>query len=425
MGIPFRFIQCGDLHLGAPFKYLKSLGRQMDEMLMQATYRAFENIIQLALAERVDAVLITGDIYNSEDHNLEAQIRFVRQMERLQEKAIPVFILQGNHDPVESWQAKLTLPENVRVFSAERVERYPLLVRGLEAASIYGRSCSRLTQYDNLTGGYKRQAEDVFALAMLHGTVGSSMPKGEVTGPCTKEDLQEAHMDYWALGHIHKRDVLDTAPYMVYAGNSQGLHRKELGAKGCYLVQVSANGHVELQFKDTCAVYFTQATIDISSLRSGAELEEMLRHKKEMLRNKYKKPVLVEFIFTGRGTLHKLCAQEEVREVWLKTSQNEEQSRAYMIFPYSLINQTKPELDLQARRQLPDMAGDYLAAYDALVQGEKPERLAKIRAFLQNRPESKRLGLYETCFTDELLERALQRAEVEGVLRLVGEEHED
>ena len=60
-----------------------------------------------------------------------------------------------------------------------------------------------------------------------------------VTGPCNLTDLTEAAMDYWALGHIHKSQVLSEEPLVVYAGNSQGLHRKEHGPKGCYLVSVS------------------------------------------------------------------------------------------------------------------------------------------------------------------------------------------
>ena len=79
---PFRFIQCGDLHLGAPFHYLKSIGKSVDQAVALATYRSFEAIIDWAIEERVQAFLITGDAYNSKDHNLEAQVRFVRAVER-------------------------------------------------------------------------------------------------------------------------------------------------------------------------------------------------------------------------------------------------------------------------------------------------------------------------------------------------------
>ena len=67
---PFRFIHCGDLHLGAPFQYAMGMSRSVDRAVAEATYDAFNNIIELAVRERVNAVVISGDIYNSEDHNL-------------------------------------------------------------------------------------------------------------------------------------------------------------------------------------------------------------------------------------------------------------------------------------------------------------------------------------------------------------------
>ena len=94
----------------------------------------------------------------------------------------------------------------------------------------------------------------------MHGTVGSSAgsENHNVTGPCSLTDLAEAAMDYWALGHIHKSQVLSEEPLVVYSGNPQGLHRKEIGPKGCYLVSVSHNGHCEPRFIETSAIRFEE-----------------------------------------------------------------------------------------------------------------------------------------------------------------------
>ena len=118
---PFRFIHCGDLHLGAPFQYATGISRAVDRAVSEATYVAFDTIIDTAIDEHVHAVVIAGDIYNSEDHNLEAQVRFVRGMYRLAEHRIAVYMVQGNHDPAESWKAQLQMPDNVHVFSSEQV----------------------------------------------------------------------------------------------------------------------------------------------------------------------------------------------------------------------------------------------------------------------------------------------------------------
>ena len=68
---PFRFIHCGDLHLGAPFQYATGISRAVDRAVSEASYVAFDTIIDTAIDEHVHAVVIAGDIYNSEDHNLE------------------------------------------------------------------------------------------------------------------------------------------------------------------------------------------------------------------------------------------------------------------------------------------------------------------------------------------------------------------
>lgn len=423
MTIPFRFIQCGDLHLGAPFGYLKTLGRQADEAVRYATYRAFEGVVQLALDEQVDALLITGDVYNSDDHNLEAQVRFARECERLQEAHIPVFMVQGNHDPAESWQAHVSLPANVHIFSADEPERRSLIVQGREVAGIYGMSISRKNSDVDLASQIKVRADDVFSIALIHGTVGSQ-PNHVTTAPCSMDTLLRSPINYWAFGHIHKRQVLHEVPYVVYAGNTQGLHGKEVGPKGCYLVTVGGNGRVLLDFRETGAIRFAKSHIDITGLRTSAELEEMIRHKKEMLR-KGKKPVLQEIVLTGSGPLHRAAANESTRQMWMEAARDEEAHRIHFILPYRIIDETWPEIDLAERRQLHDMVGDYLAAYDAAVADGSDESVIKLRDTVLARPETKRLGLYRHMLTPELVRRALRRAETEGALRLLGDSYED
>ena len=104
----------------------------------------------------------------------------------------------------------------------------------------------------------------------MHGTVGSSVgaENHNVTGPCNLTDLAEAAMDYWALGHIHKSQILSEEPLVAYAGNPQGLHRKEIGPKGCYLVSVSHNGHCEPRFIETSAIRFEEIKIDIAGMQN-------------------------------------------------------------------------------------------------------------------------------------------------------------
>ncbi len=421
MAQPFRFIHCGDLHLGAPFTAVPSIGAVGDRLILEATYTSFSNIVDLALKEHVDAVLISGDIYNSADHNIEAQIRFVSEMERLAARQIPVYIVHGNHDPVEAWTAKVPMPKNVHVFSGEHVERKIISVRGEEAASIYGISHKSEGIYDDLASQIAAYPDDVFAIGLLHATVGGQ--EGHTPyAPTSMKTLQNAGVDYWALGHIHKREVLSTEPYIVYAGNSQGLNRKEMGPKGCYLVSVNSNGYCDVAFQDTASLIFERAEIDISDLESIQDIEEMIRHTKKKMYYKYRRPVLLTIVLKGMGALAEACSDEETRKLWITKAQEEERGNTKtIVLPMALENETKIPVDLKERRRLPDVLGDYLQAYDGIAMLDSKEKVNTLRHIIEQRPEWKRLRSYAFLLDDETIEEAFAAAEQEGARHLLEE----
>lgn len=424
MAQPFRFIHCGDLHLGAPFTAIPSLGKYCDEFILQSTYKAFTKIVDTAIDEKVDLFLISGDIYNESDHNLEAQVRFVRELERLTKANIQVFIVHGNHDPVNSWIAKIDMPEGVHVFSSTEVERIPIILHGKEVCSIYGMSHATKDIREDLVKNFLTNANDVYSIGLLHASVGSQEGHDSYA-PTTLEKLLDVGMDYWALGHIHKRQVLHEDPFIVYSGNIQGLKSNEIGPKGCYLVDVSITGKTTLEFINTAPIIFAKTTIDISELKTINDIQEMIRHKKEMAHNKYKQPILLEITLTGYSNLATVCHDEETRNLWLSESQREERSKYNFTMPFKIIDNTKHAIDLNARRALPDILGDYLAAYDEVNNLPQFQKLASLRIILEQRPEFKRFVGVNDIFTNELLERAFKRAEIEGAIEIVGEENED
>ena len=100
MAKSLRFIQCGDLHLGSPFHNLSAIDERWQRIVGKAPVRAFQKIVQMAIDKRVHAVLITGDVYTSADHNLTAQLDYVRLLHKLAQNNIQVFAVLGNHDPL-------------------------------------------------------------------------------------------------------------------------------------------------------------------------------------------------------------------------------------------------------------------------------------------------------------------------------------
>ena len=129
MGKHFSFIHCADLHLGEPFDGLHSgnVG-PWTEAIGKATFKAFETVVNIAAEKRANAILISGDVYNSDHHSLAAQMAFARELFRAAQAGIQVFIIHGNHDPQEAWQADIPLPDTVHIFPGNEVTAIPLMI---------------------------------------------------------------------------------------------------------------------------------------------------------------------------------------------------------------------------------------------------------------------------------------------------------
>ena len=181
------------------------------------------------------------------------------------------------------------------------------------------------------------------------------------------------------------------------------------------MVHVAHNGHCELEFIETSVIRFEDIKIDIAGVQTERELLDVLSHKKQSLRKKYNKNTLVSVHLVGTGLMHRLCVDESVRKLWLRESQFEEKSKSIFVMPYRMIAKTRPIVNLAERRLLSDMVGDYLRAYDETVTD-----IDAVRQILVDRPESKRLGGYLDLLSDDVLQRVMERSEMEGVTVLMG-----
>lgn len=412
MGKHFSFIHCADLHLGEPFRGLRGGDKgPWTEAIGKATFTAFETVVDIAAEAHVDALLISGDVYNSADHSLAAQMAFARELYRAAQNGIQVFIIHGNHDPGEAWRADIPLPPQVHIFSSEKVESFPLMVEGELAATIYGVSYPKRHVQENLAKEFHRGDHDGFAIAMLHTDVGTA---DSPYAPCTLDDLKASKMDYWALGHIHTRKTLSESPYVVYPGNTQGLDRTEMGPRGCYLVDVGAYGTVTMTFKETDVIRWLDMEIDISGIQDQDSLFKEIAARRAALKGEVGKPVIVRLVLKGRGPLHKAIASPSGREFILQTLNEKEQFRHIFAYFYAIDDRTGAAIDLSERRQLPDVLGDYLRAYDTAGTLPETERAALLKNLAESAPEMQKLSELQALIDDHMVLRAFQKAEIKG-----------
>ncbi len=311
--VKFKFIHAADLHLGSPFTGLGSLehDQEIRDRIRDATFTAFDNLIQKCIKEEIDFLLLAGDIYNSNDKNLRAQFKFREGMRELAKYGIKVYVVHGNHDPLDKHLKVLEMPDNVHVFGGKSVERIVIDLNDIPAVSISGISYSTKKVEKNLSRLFwkdntENASDDLFKIGVLHCSVDN--PAGhEQYAPCSlKHDLKPSGYDYWALGHVHTRKILNEKdPCVVYPGNIQGLHINETGKRGCYLVNVNANSEIDLDFVPLDDIRWYNEEIRIDQLDTVKLLEKAIETSiNGCTKISGERQSILKIRLTGRGKLH-------------------------------------------------------------------------------------------------------------------------
>src|ERR1035437_311193 len=301
-----RFIHTSDLHLDTPFRGLLNRNPQHALKQKEATVQSFVRIIDLCIENQVDFLVSAGDVFDSENKSVASQRRFAVELQRLKNHRIKVFLVCGNHDPLSEWLTANTLPDNVHRFGSSRIERIPFERDGVGVADIYGTSFENKVVKENLSLKYEIGDHPLpISIAVLHGTIGAAGPH-ETYAPFKLNDIAGKGFDYWALGHIHRRQVISAAgPAVVYSGNTQGRDFGEMGQKGCYLVEISAGSNPELTFLPTQLIRFEEVEVDLSGEDDFGRLSSI---GNELVESVTDHDESVDYVFRvvlkGRTSLH-------------------------------------------------------------------------------------------------------------------------
>lgn len=164
-------------------------------------------------------------------------------MVRLDRAGIRVFIAHGNHDAQGVISRQLSLPANVTVFSSRTPETARIDALGV---AIHGRSFPDRAVGEDWVPTYPAPVAGCFNIGVLHTSLGGRAGH-DTYAPTELVTLCAKGYDYWALGHVHARELVCEAPRVVFPGNLQGRHANETGPKGCELVRVEA-GRIEAEF---------------------------------------------------------------------------------------------------------------------------------------------------------------------------------
>lgn len=297
-----KFIHTADLHVDSPLRGLSFYPDAPAERLRTATRDAFHNLVGVAIEERVDFMVIAGDVYDGDWKDFNTGLFFVRQMGRLRQAKIPVYLLYGNHDAESEMTRGLELPDNVHVFSSRKAETFQ--IDALKVA-LHGRSFKVAATTDNLLPGYPAPLAGWLNIGVLHTALEGNTEHARYA-PCSVAELQAKGYQYWALGHVHGHWLLRGDTTIAYPGNLQGRHIGEPGARGALLVSAEDGEITDIDRLEVDVLRWHTLTIDTSPVEDfrgavrlvGPAMEQLLHASKAGI------PLAVRVVFTGRSAAH-------------------------------------------------------------------------------------------------------------------------
>lgn len=369
----FSFIHTADLHIESPYKGVHEFNKHLGKTLLKNGVLAFQRLITVALENEVDFLVISGDSFDSEIGSLRAQYIFLNGLNKLHNSGIKVYIICGNHDPLNAWSKHLQLPPNVVLFNGDSVQNHIFRKNGTNCAAIYGVSFTEKEEYRKLAKEFIRTDQTPFAIAMLHGAVAGNQSHIPYC-PFELDTLRASGMDYWALGHIHKRQILqENKPAIVYPGNIQGRHFNECDEKGCSLVVVNDGTIITHEFLALSSIIYAYVKMDITAINDIQTFADKIETLKNEKLNQSKNSYLLRIQLTGQTELHPLLAQEQEITTLLTTINDAIDYDAPFIFIDKVINLTTPVIDIQAMASSSDFIADILHQITTLKN--HPEKL--------------------------------------------------
>jgi exonuclease SbcD len=301
-----RFIHAADIHLDSPLRGLDRYEGAPVERLRGATRAAFANLVAKAIDEKVDFVVIAGDLYDGDWRDANTGLYFAAQMGRLRQAGIRCVVLHGNHDAESEITRTLSLPDNVHVFGHRRPETFAF--EDLRVA-FHGQSFRTPETIDPLHQAYPPPRPGWLNVGVLHTAMEGNSEHARYA-PCTVQELAARGYHYWALGHVHARNVVAREPWIVFPGNLQGRHVRETGARGAMLVSAQDDRILGAEPFDCDVLRWVALDIDVTGLEDRDAMLQAVELSLAAACDASSVPIAARVTLTGRTRLHGRLAFE-------------------------------------------------------------------------------------------------------------------
>ena len=359
-----KFLHAADLHIDSPMRGLDTYDGAPVERLRGATRRALEALVDLALREAVDLVVLAGDVYDRDLGDFRAALFFREQMVRLVRAGVRVFVVKGNHDAEGQISRRLPDVDGVHVFSARTAETIDLEPLGV---AVHGRSFPDRAVPEDLVPSYPEPVPGRFNIGVLHTSL-TGREGHDPYAPTSVETLAAKGYDYFALGHVHAREVVREArPRIVFPGNLQGRHVGETGSKGCELVVVEGQRIASAEHVPLDVVRWHDVALDASGIDDVNALAQRLGEDgRARVAGATDRLHALRVTVRGESALHALEAREPGTLAAALQAATQEFELADLWIESVRLDLRSP-LDRDAAARRPDAVGEVVRLVDELL----------------------------------------------------------
>ena len=412
----YSFLHAADLHIDSPLRGLERYEEAPVDEIRGATRRAFEHLVEKAIELEVAFVILAGDIFDGDWKDHSTGLWFAQRLRELSTAGIAVYLAAGNHDAEGKTADALLYPEGVHHFGKSKPETFRDPTTG---AAIHGQSFAKAATTENLAAGYPDPLPGVLNIGVLH-TALNGREGHDPYAPCTPDELRSHGYDYWALGHVHQREVVSEDPWIVFPGNLQARHIRETGAKGASLVRVEDGRIRSVEHLSFDVLRFVRLEVDLDNLDSRAACLSRVSTALEQAREEAEGRLLAaRLTLVGRTSVSDELYRD--RDDFLLSCRDWANSRGDVWIE-----------KLSQRTQAPSSANgaDIVEVLDLNSPALRAEVLASLEKDLENLRTKMPAGLILAAglpdlADPEVLDRLLDAAEDEVVRRLLDADGKD
>lgn len=343
-----RILHTGDVHLDSPFSGLDPMTAEVRRTELRA---AFSSVFFYARQEKVDLILITGDLFDAEFATRETIALIKMEAEKTK---CPIVISPGNHDSVNDagvWKRGI-FPDNVYIFTEDTLDYFEFPDIG---ARVWGWAfTSNEMRLSPLTGRNVSEAdgEDFVNILCAHGDLTSQR---SVYCPLTLGELEAFGADYAALGHIH--NPAEYGDRIAYCGCLTGRGFDETGHKGAHLVTIDGNNIFTKKIRFSKKRYETRS-LTVTGTSSNTELRE---HIKDFITENH----------FGDDTILRLTLKGTTSPS-LVISKSFLETDAPRVLSLSVVDETTPMLDSDALKRDPTIRGEFFRLLEPRLNSDDP-----------------------------------------------------